>query len=189
MAALLEREINRSKSTRLLTAGEVNDFKKWTMWEDYNKADFKIQSEKWGLFATRRYCVQLQNSNFKAITGQTAYLINRSSNDTLWTAVSDNTGKAELWDTFTKPSAGNNLAIAVKNESSQYSAIPFSQGINRIVVNRSCTISNKVEIAFVVDATGSMQDEILYLKEELEDILTNIARKDPSLDLHTGSVF
>jgi CarboxypepD_reg-like domain/von Willebrand factor type A domain/Secretion system C-terminal sorting domain len=178
-----------AKGSRLLTAGEVNDFKKWKMWEDYNEADFKIHSEKWGLFATRRYSVQLQNNNFKAITGQTVYLINRSSNDTLWTAVSDNTGKAELWNAFTKPSAGNDLAIAVKNETIRFSAIPFSQGINRIVVNRSCAISNKVEIAFVVDATGSMQDEISYLKEELEDILTNIALKDPSIDLHTGSVF
>jgi len=189
LSTFTDKETIGSKGTRLLTAGEVNDFKKWTMWEDYNEADFKIHSEKWTLFATRRYSVQLQNNNFKAITGQTVYLINRSNNDTLWTAVSDNTGKAELWNGFTKPSAGNDLAISIKNETSQYSAIPFSQGINRIVINRSCTVSNKVEIAFVVDATGSMQDEISYLKEELEDILTNIARKDPSLDLHTGSVF
>jgi len=178
-----------AKGTRLLTAGEVNDFKKWKMWEDYNEADFKTHSEKWALFATQRYSVQLLNNDYKAITGQTVYLINRISNDTLWAAVSDNTGKAELWNAFTKPSAGNDLAIAVKNETIRFSAIPFSQGINKIVVNRNCAVSNKVEIAFVVDATGSMQDEISYLKEELEDILTNIALKDPSIDLHTGSVF
>ena len=188
-ATFTDKETIWTKGSRLLTAGEVNDFKKWKMWEDYNEADFKIHSEKWGLFATRRYSVQLQNNNFKAITGQTVYLINGRYNDTIWTAVSDNTGKAELWNAFTTQSAVNDLAIVVKNESNQYSAIPFSQGINRIVVNHSCYVSNKVEIAFVVDATGSMQDEISYLKEELEDILTNIAVKDPSLDLRTGVVF
>lgn len=177
------------KRSNLLTAGEVNDFKKWTMWEDYNETDFKIHSEKWGLYATQRYSVQLQNNDFRPVTGQKVYLINASNGDTLWTAVSDNTGKAELWKGFSKTSKENNLVIAVQQETKQFAAVPFTQGINRIILNRACTVSNKVEIAFVVDATGSMQDEIDYLKEELEDILTKISVKDPSLDLHTGAVF
>jgi hypothetical protein len=178
-----------SKRTSLLTAGEVNDFRKWKMWEDYNETDFKIHASKWNLYATLRYSVQLQNSDFKALVGYRVYLINRMNGDTLWTAVSDNTGKAELWKGFSNQQQGNDLVITVENEMKTFNAIPFSQGINKIVINSSCKVSNKVEIAFVVDATGSMQDEIEYLKEELEDILTKVAAKDPALDLHTGSVF
>lgn len=177
------------KKSGLLTAGEVNDFKKWTMWEDYNETAFKTHSERWGLYATQRYSVQLQNKNFKAVVGQKVYLVNRISGDTLWTAVSDNTGKAELWNGFTTATKEKDLMIAVQKEKELFPAIPFMQGVNRIVIDRDCKVSNKVEIAFVVDATGSMGDEIFYLKEELEDILTKIADKDRSLDLHTASVF
>lgn len=180
---------NTDIRTKLLTAGEVNDFKKWTMWEDYNTADFKVHSEQWGLYATQRYSVQIQNNDFKAVTGETVYLINTTSNDTLWTAVSDNTGKAELWSGFTNALIQNNLVIAVAKEKKQFTAMPFAQGINRIIINRSCAVSNKVEIAFLVDATSSMGDEINYLKIELADILTKIAAKDTTLDLHTGAVF
>ena len=179
----------KSNGSRLLTAGELNDFKKWKMWEDYNTTDFKSYSEKWKLFATERYCVQLQNSDKKAIVGERLFLISKTTGDTLWTAVSDNTGKAELWKDLSKKGNDDNLVIAVGKETSQFPAIPFVQGITRIVINRSCAVSNKVEIAFLVDATGSMQDEINYLKEELEDVLTKITVKDTSLDLHTGAVF
>lgn len=180
---------NELTKTRLLTAGEVNDFKKWTMWEDYNDNDFKTHSERWGLFATQRYSVQLQNNAFKTIVGEQLYLLNRNTGDTLWAAVSDNTGKAELWKGFSLATNENDLVISVEGHTQQIAAVPFAQGINRISLNRSCTVSNKVEIAFVVDATGSMQDEIDYLKEELGDILTQIAAKDTTLDIHTGSVF
>ena len=183
------RRASTSSRSRLLTAGELNDFKKWKMWEDYNTTDFKSYSEKWKLFATERYCVQLQNPDKKAIVGERLFLISKTTGDTLWTAVSDNTGKAELWKGLSKKGKDDNLVIAVGKETSQFPAIPFMQGITRIVINRSCAVSNKVEIAFLVDATGSMQDEINYLKEELEDVLTKITVKDTSLDLHTGAVF
>ncbi|MGG9971189.1 carboxypeptidase-like regulatory domain-containing protein [Ferruginibacter sp. SUN002] len=183
------KEKDPVKQSSLLTAGEVNDFKKWKMWEDYNESEFKTHSERWGLYATDRYSVQLQNKAFKAVVGQAIYLINRTNGDTLWTAVSDNTGKAELWNGFDKKTKEKDLFIALQNEKTEYPAVPFEQGVNRIVIDRPCAVSNKVEIAFLVDATGSMSDEISYLKEELEDIITKISTKNKLIDLHTGSVF
>jgi len=184
IAAVREKQENRSS---LLTAGEVNDFKKWKMWEDYNETDFKAHSEKWKLFATQRYSVQLQNENAKAIVGEAVYLIDRNSGTVTWTAWSDNTGKVELWNGLGDNSQVKDLAI--KTGDKIFSAIPFSQGINHITLKRNCAASSQAEIAFVVDATGSMADEIDYLKEELGDILAKFSMKDPSLALHTGAVF
>ncbi len=177
------------KRSKLLTAGEVNDFKKWKMWGDYNESDFKTHATKWDLYATQRYSVLLQNHNHKALAGVKVYLVSTTAGDTLWTGVSDNTGKAELWKGFSSKYENNDLVIRVEQESKTFPAVTFAQGINKITVSRACTVSSRVEIAFVVDATGSMQDEIEYLKEELEDILTKAAAKDPFLNFHTGSVF
>ena len=52
-----------------------------------------------------------------------------------------------------------------------------------------CDFPKNVEIAFVVDATGSMQDEIDYLKSELENIIHNIKDTLPALDIRLASVF
>ncbi|MEN8252429.1 MAG: vWA domain-containing protein, partial [Patescibacteria group bacterium] len=42
---------------------------------------------------------------------------------------------------------------------------------------------------FAVDATGSMSDEIEYLKVELKDIISRITQKRPDLELNLGSIF
>ena len=46
-----------------------------------------------------------------------------------------------------------------------------------------------VDIMFVVDATGSMGDEISYLKTELRDVVTRAQAQVPSADLRLASVF
>jgi hypothetical protein len=81
----------------LLTAGELNDFNKWKMWEDFQENEFKTYSDHWNLSPKQRYCVQLQNKDHSAVTGYPVFLINKKTKDTVWSAVSDNTGKAELW--------------------------------------------------------------------------------------------
>lgn len=182
---------NKSR-TKMLTAGELSDFKKWQLWEGYSNSEFRSFSRKWDLYANNRYTVQLQNLSSRAITGQFVYLINSSSGDTLWTAVSDNTGKAELWDKFGHNDPDDDddeLEIRIHGENKSYHAKKFAAGINFITLDRSCRVSSRVDIAFVVDATGSMGDEIDYLKEELGDILAKISVRDPSIELHTGAVF
>lgn len=178
--------------TKLLTAGELSDFKKWNLWEGYSNAEFFSYGSKWNLYAKARYAIQLQNENGRAITGQPVYLVNSNTGDTAWAAVSDNTGKAELWNNFAMGSNGNEeeqMEIHIRGEKEIYTANLFEDGINLITLNRSCATSAKVDIAFVVDATGSMGDEIEYLKEELGDILGKITAQDPSVDLRTGAVF
>ncbi len=47
----------------------------------------------------------------------------------------------------------------------------FKNGQNIIILNKSCLEKRKLDLAFVVDATGSMGDEISYLQSELLDVL------------------
>jgi hypothetical protein len=65
----------------------------------------------------------------------------------------------------------------------------FSQGVNLLVADKSCQVSYDVDIAFVVDATGSMDDEIEFLKLELEDVIRHTMEKYKSLSLRASSVF
>lgn len=173
----------------LLTAGEVNDFNKWKMWEDFQANEFKTYSDHWGLHPTQRYSVQLQNKDHMAVIGQPVYLINKKTGDTLWSAVTDNTGKAELWADMKGLRNESDYAIASGGSQDVHSPSTFANGVNRMDLNVPCAVSNTVDIAFTVDATGSMSDEIDFLKIELEDVIRSTFAQHPDLDLHVGSVF
>ena len=178
-------------ATKLLTAGEVNDFTKWKMWEDYSENDFSNYSNAWKLYTNRRYCVQIQTKDRYAAVGKTVYLIDANTLDTVWMAVTDNTGKAELWGKMFLMADYKTQYIITCDESDTKISKPylFHEGINRITLNTNCNVSNVVDIAFVVDATGSMGDEIEYLKLELEDVLTKTFNKYNNLELRAGAVF
>lgn len=181
---------SKTYKTRQLTAGELNDFNKWKMWEDFSGNEFRTLSESWDLYANRRFCVQVQNEQFAPVVGREVYLLNSKTKDTLWKAVTDVTGKAELWAGLHDQKEIKNFIIAC-NDYSNILTQPteFTNGINNITLKMPCVVSNAVDIAFVVDATGSMGDEIEYLKNELEDILKRTFARYADLDVNAASVF
>lgn len=173
----------------LLTASEVNDFNKWKLWQDFPQNEYKIHSDHWRLYPEHRYSVQVQNKNHAPIIGQPVFLIDKRTNDTIWSAVTDNTGKAELWADMKGLGKESEYRIVADAGRSVDSPLLFTDGINVLEVDASCSLSPSVDIAIVVDATGSMSNEIDFLKIELEEVIRNTFSEYKDLDLHVGSVF
>jgi hypothetical protein len=67
--------------------------------------------------------------------------------------------------------------------------ITFNKGFNFLKIAESCNENNILDIAFVVDATGSMGDEIAYLQIELMDVIEKIQAQREDLIINLGSVF
>lgn len=179
-----------TSKSRVLTAGEVNDFNKWKMWEEYTENEFRAMGNFWGMMPDKRYSVQVTDKQFNAMISEPVYLINKETKDTAWKAITDNTGKAELWAGFVKDSvAASGYFIADRYGNRIQHPSAFVNGVNLITVDRGCGVSNDVDIAFVVDATGSMGDEIEFLKLELEEVIRNTMEKYSSLSLRAASVF
>ncbi len=177
-----------SPKSRLLTAGEVNDFLKWEMWKDLSEAEFKSFSGYWGIVPKERFCVQLSNKSGDAIVGEPVSLLDKKSGKTIWQAVTDNTGKAELWANIF--SGENQQEFVIKGTGFEVKKpVAFHNGINQVEVKTACQTSSVVEIAFVVDATGSMADELEFLKLELEDVIRSTFDQHADLDLRAASVF
>lgn len=176
--------------SRMLTAGEVNDFNKWNMWEEYTENEFKSMGNFWGIAPNRRFSVQVTDKKFNAVINEPVFLVSKTTSDTVWRAFTDNTGKAELWAGFFKDDkGGNEYFITGSNGGRINNPTPFTSGVNFLSVDRSCGVTADVDIAFVVDATGSMGDEIEFLKLELEDVIRNTMEKHKSLSLRAASVF
>jgi hypothetical protein len=174
-----------------LTAGEIHDFSKWELWTGITGDQLKEWQSYWEIAPTNRYAVQLVNEEGGPVIDQSVELINESG-DVIWTARTDNTGKAELWSNlFETKNKLEGLKVKMTFEGAEQTQAveTFPNGVNTIQLKTTCTAPEKVDIMFVVDATGSMGDEIAYLKVELNDIISKVKKSHKDLDVNLGSVF
>lgn len=180
------------KQSGPLTAGEVNDFSKWSLWNGYAKNEFAATVDAWNLFPRGRYTVQLQNQDRIPIVDATVRLINGGK--TIFETRSDNTGKAELWLTMLNenPEIKGRLKIEIEKngKKEQINRVKlFDDGINHATLNIDCEQTQVVDIAFVFDATGSMGDELRFLQNEIKQIIFDSKKVDDDLIFRFANVF
>ena len=175
----------------LLTASELNDFSKWSLWSDIRDNDLHSFQKKWGISAEERYMVQVTTKRGNPVIDAEVILWS-DIGERMWTAKTDNTGRAELWNHIFGGSKTGKVEIAVIYNGQEYrykSPYPYPKGINALQLPVACDEPNNVEIAFVVDATGSMDDEITFLQSDLLEIMDKISQSFPGLEMSLGSVF
>jgi len=177
-----------------LTAGEINDFSKWKMWNDLKEGEFKTHSNTWQFFPDKRYVVQASNEDGFPLVDAAVTLVDESGTS-IWKTRTDNTGKAELWHGFFDSTAKRQSARvhAIIEFGSERKTIEklnqFPNGVNKVSFNQSCGSYDVADILFAVDATGSMGDEIRYLQDEMQDIIQKVKAKNKAVRLRTGAVF
>jgi len=173
-----------------ITAGEWNDLANWDFWTNLGQnQDYQEMPSYWSYNLTGRISVKLQNSSLENLKDVKLELLD-GNDQVLWTSRTDNFGSAELFPML-KQSAeipAENLKIRI-NEQIFTGIIPFSQGVNNLSLNQVQPSSKKADIAFVVDATGSMGDELEYLKVELIDVIGRVKSTNPGVTLNLGAVY
>lgn len=183
---------SNQSASGLLTAGEVNDFAKWKRWTDIVIQKLGNFKKEWNLFVDQRYTVQLKNKKGIPIVDATVQLLDKNKK-VQFIGRTDNTGKTELWgkvglndQEMNQPTA----QILYQNRSYTIQHLtPIKKGINSFTINAECGASDNVDIAFVVDATGSMSDEINYLKKDLQDVIYRSKNDFPKLSFRFANVF
>jgi hypothetical protein len=175
-----------------LTAGEINDFEKWDMWQDISATELEAYQDIWKINCEDRYSVFVQTAFGNPITDAIVMLKNKEGR-VLWQTKSDNNGRAELWGRLEKNDTKNkHCTIEVKYKEKVHTINPaksFRNGVNMMKIDATCDIPNIADIAFTVDATGSMGDEISYLQAELIDVMQKVKNKHKEIELRLGSVF
>lgn len=186
---LEDDDIAPEPSAGQLTAGEWCDLKNWEFWKKSLDETFKIHQNNWKMNFTQRYSFILRGSNEQPISDATVQLIG-AEGTAIWTAKTDNLGRAELFsDAFNKT---NSRGISVQLGGKIYNLDKIRKieaGVNALKIPVACGYAPTVDIAFVVDATGSMGDEIAYLKAELADVIRQVKRNNQQLEVRLGSVF
>ena len=173
-----------------ITAGEWNDLNNWEKWSDLLvKDEFKNMNNYWTIHTSHRYPVFITNTSHYPISGVSVFLKNDHGN-IVWAAVTDKQGHAELFDTsFSKVIKSPFLEYKYGNLSGKMKINRRRQDSTHIILDKKCQPIMKANISFVVDATGSMSDEIEFLKSDLSSVIESIEASNSDIKINYSSVF
>ena len=145
--------------------------------------------EYWGYNLNDRITVKLRNQSLETLTDINVELLN-SNDEAIWISKTDNSGRAELFPNLSKNNETALPDLKIRINGTLFTDIlSNSQGINHLTLDLSQGNSKKCDIAFVVDATGSMGDELEYLKVELIDVIGRVKTANPDASINLGAVY
>ncbi|UPT66186.1 MAG: carboxypeptidase-like regulatory domain-containing protein [Sphingobacteriales bacterium JAD_PAG50586_3] len=173
-----------------LTAGEWSDNRNWDYFDGVRKkSDWKGMEPMWGFDLSHRYYVKVTSGGKPQ--NDVKVVLKDKKDKIVYEARTDNNGNCYLFaGLFDKSSAdGGTVEVATSGGTKSVSA--GSAGNTRPIsvdISRSTKISNKLDIMFMIDATGSMGDEINYLKEELSDVIRRVkAESEQMVDIRVSA--
>ncbi|HHS95697.1 MAG TPA: VWA domain-containing protein [Phaeodactylibacter sp.] len=183
---------NTGPAAGQLTAGEWKDLDNWAFWKKLmGNWAFAKYKKHWGYYPDQRFSIKLSNEQGSPLANVRVKLID-PNNNTAWSCLTDNKGYAELWGNFFSGTADENdrfqLQIIQNEITFTFPATPYEEGMNSFSLPLDCNSSKQVDLAFVVDATNSMLDEIAYLKSEITDVLQRVEEEN-DIALRSGAVF
>ncbi|NNF35806.1 MAG: T9SS type A sorting domain-containing protein [Saprospiraceae bacterium] len=172
-----------------ITAGEWNDLNNWNDWKELiNGEEYKSMAETWNIQTNHRYAVLVLNNDDIPLPGAKVEMLDNKG-QLIWQSFTDVSGRAELFrDTYQKDSDIYQIRINYKNESEVVRQIRHvERGAMVARLDVPCPSSMSVDISWVVDATSSMSDEIMYLQSELLDVINRV--KSADADIKWSSIF
>jgi len=164
-----------------LTAGEWDDIAAWGRFTDLlNSREADNSMKAWGFGMLHRLEVIVSANGQNVSDAQVELLDNGQS---VWTARTNREGRAYLFagmfeDDNRVQQIKYEVKVSYENESKSAADIDMTkQDVLKIDMNKSKSSANDVDIMFVVDTTGSMQDELDYLGAELKDVISRAAKE------------
>lgn len=174
-----------------LTAGEWNDLRHWDFWLSVlQRPDWAGLPQAWQLYPAGRYTVTLTIPVGQPLAGAHVVLAGGSPAG-ITEAVTDQQGRAELFPTLFQGGAAASLPMQVRYQGQAFGVAPLGATEHkaaRTVASQPAPAA-AVDLLFLVDATGSMGDEISYLQTELRDVITRTQAQVPAANLRLASVF
>ncbi len=156
----------------VLTAGEWNDFDNWNFWTGLMANDtFRLQQGRWGFYPNQKWLFTVKDASGTAVPD--AVIIISAGSNTLWQGRTNRFGKLNIVPGILNATSPANMQYNVKFNNQAYQTGTLNTALTDINITLPIPViaASNVDLMFVVDATGSMGDEINYLKTELLDVL------------------
>lgn len=169
-----------------LTGGEIRDLKNWDNWlRTLDKDTMNI----WNLIADSRFRVHVSNEG-TAINNVKVRLI--SNQELIYEATTDVNGDAYLFYNFHKDDNITPDIIEVEQQDGSFKSFKISEFANN---NNELELTSdlsdkdiKMDLMYVVDTTGSMGDELDYLKAEIKNVIERV-ESEAGVSIRTSANF
>ena len=195
-ASRRKRKARRSdeQSSGLLTAGEWNDLEHWKFWTNIiNDNDYSGKMSYWKFNPQQLVAVKVVDKNEFGIANVPVTLLNGKQVE--FTTKTDNEGYAYCWINLfhDKNQNQNDLwlivdGVVISGQLKISSRENRKLNINTVVDKDALPAKTTADVAFIVDATGSMSDEIRFLKSDLNYIIDH-ASSESNIGLRTAALF
>lgn len=179
-----------SPTAGTLTAKMWNDNLNFSDWLNLLGQDtaFRQYQQNWNINLTKRITVTIKSDNDNLASAVVTLLDQKGQ--TIWSAVSDNTGKAYLFYNVFKTDSKPTFIIAkYKGKTLKTNISNLKTDSYAIVFSEEKQPDTALDLMFVCDTTGSMGDELRYLQAELEDIILQVKKQNGNIPLQLSVNF
>ena len=178
-----------------VTAGEWNDLDHWDFWGKLMTGEeYAGNAAFWGFWTNNRIAVTVEDAAGAPLSGIRVSLLRGGS--LLWSSRTDNLGRAECWvGLFQQEENVDPSSLTLKVLETEVAPkitawdCPNGPSVNKVVLGTASPAAQKADIAFLVDATGSMADEIQFLKDDLMDILRKVGSLQSAVTFRSAALF
>lgn len=190
----------------LLTSGEWNDnlhfdFLK-NLLKNGQQDDYSRFFKAWELTPFSRLAVHVGTGETTVVSGSAIGTVNvcnatvsvySASGDLLWQSRTDSKG---MTYTFYRLTGGDSIPATVKVSSGSFSsekevtsADLLDTAVLEVYLDTAQNAEKKLDLMFVIDTTGSMGDEIMYLQKELEDVIKRVEAQNANIPVRLSCNF
>lgn len=178
-----------------LSASEWSDLKNYNFWlglfasgQESKEGLFAEHFNK-GYFDTLNMIEVVVKNNQENLSGIKVELLS-SGQKVIYTAVSNANGKAYLFPSNKELTAIKQIGLNVNGEKVYYE-YTYAKENNIVEYNIAKNNSkvNTIEIMFVIDTTGSMGDEISYLKAEIDYVIGSVKEAHQEAEIRLALLF
>ena len=187
-----------------VTAAEWRDLDNWQFWSalmtnsavDQEGNNYTSYSSYWEFYTNNRVAVRVLDGSDSPQEDVAVSLVRIVDGEqkTLYEGRTDNKGEVNMWIGLTqlqKEVDEKSLAFVVDGtvQQNEVSVTHWSEDVKWNTLTASAQDGKNIDIAFIVDATGSMSDEINFLKADLTSIIKTVYNKHADADIRTAAVF
>ena len=180
-----ESEIVEMPEAGQLTAGEWNDNDNWGFFTNLVNAQ-TITFPSFGIEPRFRTMITVQDASGKAIVNATVRLYGEDGT-VLWKAVTDKKGNAYLFTDkdglaakvgVESGSKTQEYALEQRETNQQQGGTVSENRAMTVTFDGEGTLYQDMDIMFIVDTTGSMLDEMMFLQSEFTAITEEVGSKN-----------
>lgn len=184
----------------VVTAGEWCDLTNWSFWAHLMASDstgYRGMCDYWSFYTDARVAVKVTDEGGNALAN-IPVVLSRADGTSLWKTCTDVHGLADCWAGFFQKENidSQTLRLTVDGvtmeEAPKVTTLADTATVvytNTFVLSPRQAAKKQADIAFVVDATGSMSDEINFLKSDLEDIIGKVENLRQGTTMRTAALF